>query len=582
MEKKLKAVGYVRVSTPGQEDYISLEDQERAIKDYCDTHGWELLRIYGETVSGKNMDLRLEMQHLLTDAIEKRFDAVVVHKWDRFARDFDGQRANIKLLKATGCDIHSILQPGEIKTYTGQFVANIWGSVSELESFLIKHRMLGAKVSYLKEQDRPTCGELPFGRYYEKRVGKRGQMVRDYEKGMQVDGDKRKMIECAAIEYLKGRSLKDIALELPYKNRKGGPMHVSTLTKILRDHCGDEWTLRFKPQEEIPGLDKETERTIKIPRLLDEVTIKRIHKQMEHNKKYDSGTKGGEFPLTGFLKCAKCGMAFTGMSQGYWRNKRVAGKLISYCADKNKRYRYYRHSAENMKDCKADYIQADKLEEMVLNVIFDNTHDRLQFEQAVKENLPDRDLIERLKREIQNLKKVRDKAKSEYKKLLGMILAGKLDNDDYVKEMQEERRNEIDRLESAIKQKEQELNSLPNLGMTDQEIERARLGLLNRFHSKRYMKEMTFKDKKIMLKNLFSGEEKEERVGDVIFNPGKKRGIYLRKLEHGRVEIEFLANVFWGLELMDEYEAEQKRLEAIREKVQEGSAKYYNKKLFSL
>jgi len=55
---------------------------------------------------------------------------------------------------------------------------------------------------------------------------------------------------------------------------------------------------------------------------------------------------------------------------------------------------------------------------------------------------------------------------------------------------------------------------------------------------------MTYREKKVLLHNLFHGESEEERAGGWILLPGKKRGIYVKKNEDGTIEVELLAEVF--------------------------------------
>ena len=47
MARKIKAVGYVRVSTEEQaREGLSLDAQEEKIKAYCTAKGWRLVRLY--------------------------------------------------------------------------------------------------------------------------------------------------------------------------------------------------------------------------------------------------------------------------------------------------------------------------------------------------------------------------------------------------------------------------------------------------------------------------------------------------------------------------------------------------------
>ena len=88
MAKKL-AVAYIRVSTEGQnkEDAYGKELQRAAILDYADKNGYIIDRWYEEVGSGAKERPVLE-GILFSDAVSNPpFDALIVYKQDRIARD---------------------------------------------------------------------------------------------------------------------------------------------------------------------------------------------------------------------------------------------------------------------------------------------------------------------------------------------------------------------------------------------------------------------------------------------------------------------------------------------------------------
>ena len=78
----MKTAIYARVSTNNGQDP---EMQLREVREYCQRRGWELKGEYVDTISGAK-DSRPELNRLLADAHRREFDAVVVWKFDRFAR----------------------------------------------------------------------------------------------------------------------------------------------------------------------------------------------------------------------------------------------------------------------------------------------------------------------------------------------------------------------------------------------------------------------------------------------------------------------------------------------------------------
>src|SRR5262245_17366133 len=86
----LRAAVYVRVSSEEQLEGYSLDAQRRAADQYCEAHGWTVVRTYAdEGKSARTDDLarRPEFRAMLADADAGLIDVVLVHKLDRFARN---------------------------------------------------------------------------------------------------------------------------------------------------------------------------------------------------------------------------------------------------------------------------------------------------------------------------------------------------------------------------------------------------------------------------------------------------------------------------------------------------------------
>ena len=75
---------YARVSTANNGQ--NPEMQLRELREYCQRRGWELVGEYVDAGISGAKDSRPELNRLNADAKRRRFDAVVVWKFDRFAR----------------------------------------------------------------------------------------------------------------------------------------------------------------------------------------------------------------------------------------------------------------------------------------------------------------------------------------------------------------------------------------------------------------------------------------------------------------------------------------------------------------
>src|ERR1700722_3323837 len=79
----MKTALYARVSTSNGQDP---EMQLRELREYCQRRGWQIHGEYIDSGISGTKDTRPELNRLMADAHKRRFDVVVVWKFDRFAR----------------------------------------------------------------------------------------------------------------------------------------------------------------------------------------------------------------------------------------------------------------------------------------------------------------------------------------------------------------------------------------------------------------------------------------------------------------------------------------------------------------
>ena len=97
---------YARYSAGPRQTDQSIEGQIRVCTDYCKQHGLTITEIYADKhISGKT-DERPEFQRLIADSKKKKFDAVVVYKTDRFARNKYDSAIYKRQLKINGIKIY--------------------------------------------------------------------------------------------------------------------------------------------------------------------------------------------------------------------------------------------------------------------------------------------------------------------------------------------------------------------------------------------------------------------------------------------------------------------------------------------
>jgi len=115
--------------------------QLRELREYCARRGW---RITGEFVdkgiSGAK-DRRPELDRMMADAHRRRFDAVVVWKFDRFARSVSHLLRALEAFQALGISFVSLSESIDTSTPAGKMMFTVLGAVAELERSLIGERV---------------------------------------------------------------------------------------------------------------------------------------------------------------------------------------------------------------------------------------------------------------------------------------------------------------------------------------------------------------------------------------------------------------------------------------------------------
>ncbi|MGB6495631.1 MAG: recombinase family protein, partial [Candidatus Acidiferrum sp.] len=91
-------------------------------------------------VSGTR-EKRPDLDRLMADAHRRRFDAVVVWKFDRFARSVSHLLRALETFKAQGIEFVSFSEQLDTSTPAGRLVFTVLGAVAELERSLIVERV---------------------------------------------------------------------------------------------------------------------------------------------------------------------------------------------------------------------------------------------------------------------------------------------------------------------------------------------------------------------------------------------------------------------------------------------------------
>jgi DNA invertase Pin-like site-specific DNA recombinase len=115
--------------------------QVRELREYCERRGWEITGEYVDAGISGAKDSRPELNRMIADAHRRRFDAIVVWKFDRFARSVSHLLRALETFNALGVAFVSLSEQMDTSTPTGKMVFTVLGAVAELERSLIAERV---------------------------------------------------------------------------------------------------------------------------------------------------------------------------------------------------------------------------------------------------------------------------------------------------------------------------------------------------------------------------------------------------------------------------------------------------------
>jgi len=135
----MKAAIYARVSTTNNGQ--SPEMQLRELREYCERRKWTVAGEYVDIGISGSKEKRPELDRLMADAHKRRFDAVIVWKFDRFARSVSHLLRALETFQALGVHFVSLSESLDTSTPAGKMVFTVLGAVAELERSLIVERV---------------------------------------------------------------------------------------------------------------------------------------------------------------------------------------------------------------------------------------------------------------------------------------------------------------------------------------------------------------------------------------------------------------------------------------------------------
>jgi len=416
---QIKVAIYARVSTAEQaEEGFSIDAQLRILKEYCKTTGKILYKEYVDRgVSGKSMKGRLALQQLLKDADEGKFEEVIVWKINRMARKQLDLLEIVEKLNKLNIAFKSYSENFETETPMGKFALQMMGAVGELErNTIVDNVKMGMK-------QRARTGKWNGGTvlgYTSKEIPSTTR--KNKETKLEIVPSEADLVKYIFKLYASGRGIKSIANKINhegYKSKRGNFFNANGIKDILhnpiyigkiRYNVRENWSEKRRKGINANPIIVEGEHEAIIDMELWE-KVQQIYsaKSCKPKRAFD-----GTYPLTGLLRCPKCGH---GMVAGRVTRKRKDGSKYIV--------RYYYCGAWRNKGgsvCHANGVRADYVEKYVFNKLKNVICNEVVLKDLVEKINNDRsDKLKPSQEEFENIEKNIEEVVKKREKYFGLF-----------------------------------------------------------------------------------------------------------------------------------------------------------------
>lgn len=133
----MKVALYARVSTHDQNPEVQLQ----AIRDYARAQEWKIVKEFVDRGISGAKGRRPALDQLMQDARLRRFQAVLVWRFDRFARSLRHLIQALEEFRSRRIAFISISEGIDTTTATGELVFHIIGALAQFERHLIQDRV---------------------------------------------------------------------------------------------------------------------------------------------------------------------------------------------------------------------------------------------------------------------------------------------------------------------------------------------------------------------------------------------------------------------------------------------------------
>ncbi|EIF2087511.1 recombinase family protein [Clostridium perfringens] len=417
VEKRRKLIAiYCRVSTEEQsENGYSIDEQERLLEEWCKKMGYVIYKCYSDRgISGKNIKDRPALKELLSDAKAGKFDMVISWKINRVSRKLEDVLKIVNLLEKNNITFKSYSEPFETDTPAGRMQFQMMALIGEFERGTIAQNVKMGMIAKAKSGN--WCGGRVLG--YDLVPNNSPEEEKKGKNKLEINEKEAEIVRFIFNEYSKGKGYKAITNKmnkLGYKTKKGNNFSVGSIRDILTNpvYIGE---IRYNVRQ---NWSEKRRRNInpnpirvkgKHEAIIDRELWDKVQLILESKKGKPSRIYDGEYPLTGILRCPKCG---AGM---------VISRTTNTLADgTKKRIAYY--CCGNWKNkgtsvCNSNTIRVDKANEHVFKKIEELVSNEAMIKAVVKNiNKERKDKVKPAKRLLGDIDKELEKLDKRKRKI---------------------------------------------------------------------------------------------------------------------------------------------------------------------
>ncbi|MGU8285724.1 recombinase family protein [Clostridium perfringens] len=417
IEKRRKIIAiYCRVSTDEQAEFgYSIDEQKRLLEEWCKANDYIIYKCYSDRgISGKNIKDRPALKEVLSDAKEGKFDMVISWKINRVSRKLEDVLKIVNLLEKNNITFKSYSEPFETDTPAGRMQFQMMALIGEFERGTIAQNVKMGMIAKAKSGN--WCGGRVLG--YDLVPNNSPEEEKKGKNKLEINEKEAEIVRFIFNEYSKGKGYKAITNKmnkLGYKTKKGNNFSVGSIRDILTNpvYIGE---IRYNVRQ---NWSEKRRRNInpnpirvkgKHEAIIDRELWDKVQLILESKKGKPSRIYDGEYPLTGILRCPKCG---AGM---------VISRTTNTLADgTKKRIAYY--CCGNWKNkgtsvCNSNTIRVDKANEYVFKKIEELVSNEAMIKAVVKNiNKERKDKVKPAKRLLGDIDKELEKLDKRKRKI---------------------------------------------------------------------------------------------------------------------------------------------------------------------